>query len=88
MPSSEKQVLSERTVTFYTKAGCHLCDEVREMLEEIATEIAYNLTEIDIRSNAELFELYRYRIPVIIVDETHVVEGRIEYSRLQNAFQQ
>jgi glutaredoxin len=85
--SSEKQVLSEPTVTFYTKAGCHLCDDAREMLEEIATEIAYNLTEIDIRSDMALFELYRYRIPVIIVNETHMVEGRIEYSDLLGAFQ-
>jgi glutaredoxin len=87
MPSSDKQVLPERTVTFYTKAGCHLCDDAREMLEEIATEIAYKLTEIDIRSDMALFEQYRYRIPVIIVDETYVVEGRIEYDALLGAFQ-
>jgi glutaredoxin len=87
MLSSEKQELAEPNVTFYTKAGCHLCDEAREMLEEIATEIAYNLTEIDIRSDTALFELYRYRIPVIIVDGTHIVEGRIEYDDLLNAFE-
>jgi glutaredoxin len=87
MLSSEKQQLSQPTVTFYTKAGCHLCDDAREMLEEIATEISYNLTEVDIRSDTALFELYRYRIPVIIVDETHMVEGRIEYGDLLKAFQ-
>src|SRR2546429_4954108 len=87
MPDSEKQVLPEPTVTFYTKAGCHLCDDAREMLEEIATDITYKLTEIDIRSDLALFEQYRYRIPVIIVDGTHVVEGRIEYNDLLSAFQ-
>ena len=87
MPGSEKQVLPELAVTFYTKAGCHLCDDAREMLEEIATDITYKLTEIDIRSDLALFEQYRYRIPVIIVDGTHVVEGRIEYNDLLSAFQ-
>jgi len=87
MQHSEKRMVSQPTVTFYTKAGCHLCDEAREMLEEIATEIEYNLTEVDIRSDMALFELYRYRIPVIIVDETHMVEGRIEYNDLLSAFQ-
>lgn len=87
MPDSEKPVLSQPSVTFYTKAGCHLCDDAREMLEEIATEIAYNLTEIDIRSNMTLFEQYRYRIPVIIVDKIRLVEGRIEYNDLLSAFQ-
>jgi glutaredoxin len=74
-------------VTFYTKAGCHLCEQARAMLDEIAAEIDHELTEIDIRSNLALFEQYRYRIPVIIVNTTHVVEGRIEYSDLVRAFQ-
>jgi glutaredoxin len=74
-------------VTFYTKAGCHLCEQAREMLDEIAAEVDYELTEIDIRNDLALFEQYRYRIPVIIVNTTHVVEGRIEYSDLVRAFQ-
>ena len=87
MLSLENEKAAEPRVTFYTKAGCHLCDEAREMLEDMATEIAYNLTEIDIRSDPALFEQYRYRIPVIIVDETQIVEGRIEYNDLWSAFQ-
>jgi len=87
MPGLKKRKLSQSNVTFYTKAGCHLCDDAREMLEEIASERTYNLTEIDIRSDMALFEQYRYRIPVIIVDETHIVEGRIDYNDLLNAFQ-
>lgn len=73
-------------VTFYTKAGCHLCEDAREMLDDIAAQIPYALTEIDIRSDLTLFEQYRYRIPVIIIDETLVIEGRIEYSDLAKAF--
>jgi len=74
-------------VTFYTKAGCHLCEEARDLLDDIAAQTLYDLTEIDIRSNLEIFEKYRYRIPVIIIDETLVIEGRIEYSDLAKAFQ-
>ncbi len=72
-------------VTFYTKAGCHLCDEAREMLEDLASQVDFDLTEIDIRGNPELFELYRYRIPVIIVNG-QMLEGRIEYRDLVRAF--
>lgn len=74
-------------IIFYTKAGCHLCDDAREMLEDIAAQTEFELTEIDIRSDPALFELYRYRIPVIIKDETIVTEGRIHYSELAAAFQ-
>ncbi len=84
---SEIPSTSSPQVTFYTKAGCHLCEQARAMLDEIATEVDYELTEIDIRSDLALFEQYQYRIPVIIVNTTHVVEGRIEYSNLIRAFQ-
>ena len=73
-------------VTFYTKAGCHLCDEARDMLDDIAAERPYELTEIDIRSNPNIFEQYRYRIPVIIIDNETTVEGRIEFRDLAKAF--
>lgn len=75
-------------VMFYTKAGCHLCDEARDMLDDIAAETAFELTETDIRTSPELFEQYRYRIPVIIIDDTLLVEGRIAYRDLAHAFQE
>ncbi len=74
-------------VTFYTKAGCHLCDEAREMLDEIASKVPFELTEIDIRSDMALFERYRYNIPVVSMDGTIVAEGRIDYNSLADAFQ-
>src|SRR5260221_12509854 len=73
-------------VTFYTKAGCHLCEEARDMLDDIAAQTTFELTEIDIRSDNELFERYRYRIPVIIIEDDTILEGRIEYRELARAF--
>jgi glutaredoxin len=86
-------------VTFYTKAGCHLCDEARDMLDDIAAQATYELTEIDIRSDPQVFEQYRYRIPVILIASAGIVggqgsrksdtqlEGRIEYRDLAEAFE-
>ncbi len=73
-------------VTFYTKTGCHLCEEARDMLDDIAAQTSYELTEIDIRTNPDIFEQYRYRIPVIIINNDIIVEGRIEYRDLAKAF--
>ena len=73
-------------VTFYTKAGCHLCEEARDMLEDIAAITTYELTEIDIRSNPTIFEKYRYRIPVILINNETLIEGRIEFRDLAKAF--
>jgi glutaredoxin len=69
------------TITLYEKAGCPLCDEAREYLEELIArqddqDVA--LAEVDIRRDDALFERYRYRIPVIAVNGVERLEGRIE----------
>jgi glutaredoxin len=66
------------TVVLYSKAGCCLCDEARAHLEEVAAETEFDLREIDIRRDPELFDRYRYRIPVIVIDAEERLEGRIE----------
>ncbi|HEU5369939.1 MAG TPA: glutaredoxin family protein [Ktedonobacterales bacterium] len=73
-------------VVFYTKAGCHLCDDARDLLEDLAADFPYELTEIDIRTDLNIFETYRYRIPVIIINDQAVVEGRINHTDLLSAF--
>jgi glutaredoxin len=83
---NESQAVSLPKVTLYSKAGCHLCDEARDMLDEIATQVPYDLIEIDIRKDPQFFELYRYRIPVILLNETVIAEGRIDYNSLAKAF--
>ena len=66
-------------VTLYAKAGCHLCDEARAYLEDALADLGQelDLREADIRTDQELFERYRYRIPVILVDGDERLEGRI-----------
>jgi glutaredoxin len=72
-------------VTLYTKAGCHLCDDARELLEALAGERDFELRELDIVGDTALFERYRYRIPVIVVDGREVLEGRIAAAELAAA---
>ena len=65
------------TLTLYAKPGCHLCDEVRSRLEELQGEHGYEIREIDITRDAELFARYRYEIPVLWRDGIEVARGRI-----------
>jgi glutaredoxin len=67
------------SVILYSKAGCHLCDIARAHLEDVAADPSLDLDidEVDIRRDPELFERYRYRIPVIVVDGVERLEGNI-----------
>jgi glutaredoxin len=69
-------------VTLYSKAGCHLCDEARAHLEELAATHEIVIEEVDIRRDTSLFERYRHRIPVILIDGTERLEGQIEASQI------
>ena len=60
------------TITLYARPGCHLCDEARDTIAEVAGEA--ELTEIDIDRDDRLLAAYLERIPVIEVDGVEVSE--------------
>jgi glutaredoxin len=70
-------------LTFYTKPGCPLCEEARELLEEAGA----TFDEINIYSSPELFERYRYRVPVIRREQTDLLELRFTLDDLMKALQ-
>jgi glutaredoxin len=55
-------------VTLYGRAGCHLCDDARAVLQELRARHAFRLEEVDIEADDELFKRYLERIPVIALD--------------------
>jgi hypothetical protein len=55
-------------VTLYSKSDCHLCDEAEDRLAGLSRQFGLTYHKIDIQSSPDLFERYRYRIPVIEVD--------------------
>ena len=56
-------------VTLYTKAGCHLCEEVKKALGRLTAVHPHTLVEIDITQDPDIFNQYRYTIPVVHVRE-------------------
>jgi glutaredoxin len=59
----------------YSRAGCHLCDEARDLLQALLSERAGaglrtpTLTEVDIESDPELERHYFTTIPVVELGE-------------------
>ncbi len=74
-----------RRVTFYTKAGCHLCEQAEELLEDLQAEYDVQLTKVDITEDLAVFERYKYEIPVIVVEGGGTVGGRISGEALRRA---
>jgi glutaredoxin len=55
-------------VVLYTAEGCHLCQKARATLADLATEVEFELREIDITGDPELEAEYRAWIPVVEID--------------------
>ena len=64
-----------------TRRGCHLCDEALGLLHELGHEP--QLADVD--SDERLFELYDWRVPVVLIDGEVVAEGKIERPALERA---
>ncbi|HEU5439691.1 MAG TPA: glutaredoxin family protein [Ktedonobacterales bacterium] len=74
-------------IVLYSKPGCHLCDDARAHLEDAAADFGIAFDEVDIRGDPAIFERYRYRIPVIVIDGQERLEGRIEAGDVRALFQ-
>jgi glutaredoxin len=55
-------------VTLYTRAGCHLCDEVKATLLRARSRAAFTLREVDIDSDPILQAEYNDQVPVVAID--------------------
>jgi glutaredoxin len=76
-----------RRLTLYSKPGCHLCEDVRSLLDEIGTSHSFAIEEVDITKNDTLFARYRFAIPVALIDGEEVGRGRITERDLLDALE-
>jgi glutathione S-transferase len=65
-------------VTLYGKPGCHLCDDARAVVERVRAEHPFELLEVDVSLDPELFREYGERIPVLELDGEELFEFHVE----------
>ncbi len=68
--------MERTTLYFYTKSNCPLCDEAREVLEELKLAERYTIVEKDIESDDQLLEQYGLMIPVLELNGEIIQYGR------------
>jgi predicted thioredoxin/glutaredoxin len=68
-------------IVLVTRAGCHLCDDALALLQDLG--VRPELADVD--SDDRLFDLYDWRVPVVLVDDAVVAEGLITKQHLETA---
>ena len=71
-------------LTIYSRPGCHLCDEMKAVVDRVVRSLDTPITieEIDISTDPDLEARYGVEIPVLLVDAKKVAKYRISEQEL------
>jgi Glutaredoxin-like domain (DUF836) len=72
-----------RTVVLYSRDGCCLCDEARQVLMRVRARLPFALQERDIEQDDALHHAYLERIPVVTIDEVEAFELFVDEGELE-----
>ncbi|MCC7350790.1 MAG: glutaredoxin family protein [Phycisphaerales bacterium] len=69
----------------YGKPGCHLCDVMKEVVQEVAKSRPLRLLVKNILDDPEIYQRYRYDIPVLLVNGREIVRHRVTVGQIESA---
>jgi glutaredoxin len=70
-------------LTIYSRPGCHLCDEMKEVVDRVGRTSPLTVEVIDISHDPELERLYGMEIPVLLVNGKKAAKYRVGEEELQ-----
>jgi glutaredoxin len=73
-----------KRITFYTRDGCHLCDEALAELERLRARQPFELEIVDLDSEAPVDKraAYDWEIPVVELEGRKIMKYRVDAARL------
>lgn len=72
-------------VRLYSRPGCHLCDDAREVIARVCTDLGESFDEVSIDDDPALRERFTDEVPVTFVDGRQHTFWRVDEARLRAA---
>jgi glutaredoxin len=72
-------------IVLLSRAGCHLCDEARAVIERVAAELGVPWSERDIDRSPEDLRQFSEMVPVTFIDGVQHDYWRVSEDRLRAA---
>lgn len=76
---------AEARVTLVTRAHCHLCEDVRPIVESVCADLGARWREVDVDSDPGLLAAYADLVPVVLVDGREVAHWFLSEKQLRAA---
>ena len=75
--------LTRLRLTLYSRPGCHLCDDMKAVVDRVAARVPLSLEVVNIDDDAALTARYGLEIPVLLVEGRKMAKYRIEEAVLE-----
>ena len=70
-------------LTLYGRPECHLCHEMRAVVDAIRADVPFDLDEVDIDGDPALVATYDEEIPVLLVNGRKAFKYRVTPAALR-----
>ncbi|MFN8542606.1 MAG: glutaredoxin family protein [Candidatus Binatia bacterium] len=70
-------------VTLYGRAECHLCHEMRAVVDAVARDVPLEVEEVDVDGDPALVAAYGDEVPVLCVNGRRAFKYRVDESSLR-----
>ncbi|PTB18414.1 glutaredoxin [Trinickia symbiotica] len=74
---------SAPTLALYSRAWCHLCEEMRAALVPLAAEFGAKVEVIDVDADPALVARYDELVPVLVLDGVELSRYRLDAERVR-----
>jgi glutaredoxin len=70
-------------IDIYSRPGCHLCDEAKEVIERVRRRHSFEVSVINIEGDPALETAYGTEIPVVFINGNKAFKYRVDESELE-----
>lgn len=77
--------MSAARVTLYSRQGCHLCDDARQVVARVCDDLGESFDEVDVDTDPDLVDRFGDEVPVTFVDGRQHDFWRVDEGRLRAA---
>ncbi len=71
------------TLTLYSRPGCHLCEDMKAVVEPVTHELGWAIEEVDISGDPALEAEFGMEIPVLFVNGRKAFKYRVDTRELR-----
>ena len=70
-------------IEIYSRPGCHLCDEAKEIVDRVRLRIPFEIRIINVETDPELETTFGQQIPVVFINGNKAFKYHVDEAELE-----